>query len=96
MLMRELYQLITATVCRVTGLSEVQILHDRRQLCADARHLLVHLLAEQMPCHQIAYYTGLSKQCVSQCANRYADRARYSRSLQLAEGEAKKELDAKN
>ena len=94
--MRELYQLIAATVCRVTGFSEVQIIHDRHQLCTDARHLLVHLLAEQLPCHQIAHYPGLSKQCVSQCANRYSDRARYSRSLQLAEGEAKRELDAKN
>lgn len=85
--MREQYQLIVATVCRVTGFSEVQIIHDRHQLCTDARHLLVHLLAEQMPCHQIAHYTGLSKQCVSQCANRYADRKRFNRSLQLAEQE---------
>lgn len=92
--MRELYQLIVATVCRVTGFSEVQIIHDRHQLCTDARHLLVHLLAEQMPCHQIAHYTGLSKQCVSQCANRYADRKRFNRSLQLVEGEAKAQLKA--
>ena len=92
--MRELYQLIMATVCRVTGFSEVQIIHDRHQLCTDARYLLVHLLAEQMPCHQIARYTGLSKQCVSQCANRYADRKRFNRSLQLAEQEAKAQLKA--
>ena len=92
--MRELYQLIVATVCRVTGFSEVQIIHDRHQLCTDARHLLVHLLTEQMPCHQIARYTGLSKQCVSQCANRYADRKRFNRSLQLAEQEAKAQLKA--
>lgn len=92
--MRELYQLIMATVCRVTGFSEVQIIHDRHQLCTDARHLLVHLLTEQMPCHQIAHYTGLSKQCVSQCANRYADRKRFNRSLQLAEEEAKAQLKA--
>lgn len=92
--MRELYQLIAATVCRVTGFSEVQIIHDRHQLCTDARHLLVHLLAEQMPCHQIAHYTGLSKQCVSQCANRYAARKRFNRSLQLAEEEAKAQLKA--
>ena len=92
--MRELYQLIAATVCRVTGFSEVQIIHDRHQLCTDARYLLVHLLAEQMPCHQIARYTGLSKQCVSQCANRYADRKRFNRSLQLAEQEAKAQLKA--
>lgn len=83
-----------ATVCRVTGFSEVQIIHDRHQLCTDARHLLVHLLTEQMPCHQIAHYTGLSKQCVSQCANRYADRKRFNRSLQLAEEEAKAQLKA--
>lgn len=83
-----------ATVCRVTGFSEVQIIHDRHQLCTDARHLLVHLLAEQMPCHQIAHYTGLSKQCVSQCANRYAARKRFNRSLQLAEEEAKAQLKA--
>ena len=83
-----------ATVCRVTGFSEVQIIHDRHQLCTDARYLLVHLLAEQMPCHQIARYTGLSKQCVSQCANRYADRKRFNRSLQLAEQEAKAQLKA--
>lgn len=92
--MREQYQLIMATVCRVTGFSEVQIIHDRHQLCTDARHLLVHLLTEQMPCHQIAHYTGLSKQCVSQCANRYADRKRFNRSLQLAEEEAKAQLKA--
>lgn len=92
--MREQYQLIMATVCRVTGFSEVQIIHDRHQLCTDARYLLVHLLAEQMPCHQIARYTGLSKQCVSQCANRYADRKRFNRSLQLAEQEAKAQLKA--
>lgn len=92
--MREQYQLIVATVCRVTGFSEVQIIHDRHQLCTDARHLLVHLLTEQMPCHQIAHYTGLSKQCVSQCANRYADRKRFNRSLQLAEEEAKAQLKA--
>ena len=92
--MRELYQLIAATVCRVTGFSEVQIIHDRHQLCTDARHLLVHLLTEQMPCHQIAHYTGLSKQCVSQCANRYANRKRFNRSLQLAEEEAKAQLKA--
>lgn len=83
-----------ATVCRVTGFSEVQIIHDRHQLCTDARYLLVHLMSEQMPCHQIAHYTGLSKQCVSQCANRYADRKRFNRSLQLEEEEAKAQLKA--
>lgn len=92
--MRDLYQLITATVCRVTGFNEMQIIHDRHQLCTDARYLLVHLMSEQMPCHQIARYTGLSKQCVSQCANRYSDRAKYNRSLQLTEQEIKALLKA--
>lgn len=90
--MRDEYQLILATVCRVTGFSETMILHDRRQLCVDARWLLVRLLSERMPCHEIAYHTGLSKQCVSQCVNQYAERARFSRTMQLAEQEVRTEL----
>lgn len=83
--MREKYQLIIDTVCRVTGFSENQILHDRRMLCVDARYLLIHILSEYMPCHEIVYYSGLSKQCVSQCSNLYANRARFNRSLQVEE-----------
>lgn len=90
--MRDLYQLTMSTVCRHTGFSEMQILHDRRELCTDARYLLVHLLSEKLRCHEIVHLSGLPKQTVSQIINSYSDRARWKHSLRCCEKEVREEL----
>lgn len=79
--MREFYKQVLEVVSRCTGFPEVQILHDRHEMCTDARYLLVHFLSRHLRCNEIVHLTGLSKQAVSQICNGYEARARFKYSL---------------
>lgn len=79
--MRDYYRQVLEVVSRCTGFTEVQILHDRHEVCTDARYLLVHFLSEKLKCNEIVHLTGLSKQTVSQIVNGYDARAKFKYSL---------------
>lgn len=79
--MRDYYRQVSEVVSQCTGFTEVQILHDRHEVCTDARYLLVHFLSDKLKCNEIVHLTGLSKQTVSQIVNQYDTRAKYKYSL---------------
>ena len=79
--MRDFYEKVLGVVSAHTGFSEHQILHDRHEMCTDARYLLVHFLSRHLRCNEIVHLTGLSKQAVSQICNGYDARARFKYSL---------------
>ena len=79
--MREFYEQVLEVIGRHTGFSHMQILHDRHEMCTDARYLLVHFLAERLKCNEIVYLTGLPKQTVSQIINNYHARAKFKYSI---------------
>lgn len=90
--MREFYKKVLGVVSAHTGFSEHQILHDRHEICTDARYLLVHFLSERLKCNEIVFLTKLSKQAVSQISNQYIQRAKFKRSLKIHEKKIGDEL----
>ena len=90
--MRDYYLFILATVCRNTGFTEHEVLHDKREMCTDARYLLIHFLSRQLKCNEIVYYSGISKQAVSQISNQYSMRLRFKSSMRWAEKDIEKDI----
>lgn len=83
--MRDYYLFVLAVVCHHSGFTELEVLHDKREMCTDARYLLVHFLSQQLKCNEIVYYSGISKQAVSQICNQYAMRVRFKSSMRWLE-----------
>lgn len=91
--MREFYQKVVKAVSLHTEIEEQRILHDRHEMCTDARYLLVHFLSTQLKCNEIVYLTGLSKQAISQITNQYKMRVKFKHSMRVYHRLVEKELE---
>lgn len=67
----ELYQTMAATVCRHTGVGEVDMLESNKEECVDARYLLVHFLSQYLTDEDISRETGLTRQAVNYIRNHF-------------------------
>lgn len=67
----ELYQTMAATVCRHTGVGEVDMLESNKEECVDARYLLVHFLSQYLTDEDISRATGLTRQAVNYIRNHF-------------------------
>jgi len=90
--MKDFYQNVLQSICKHTGFSEEQLLHDRHELTTDARHLLLHLLGERLTNQDIVNVTSLPKQTVSRLLNGYQLRAKQKFSLRCLEAEVNKDI----
>lgn len=70
----ELYQTMAATVCRHTGVGEVDILESNKEECVDARYLLVHFLSQYLTDEDISRATGLTRQAVNYIRNHFENK----------------------
>jgi len=69
MVVRDLYQTVIGTVCRVTGINENDMLNSNKEDCADARWLLVQFLAAYLTDSEIADLVGRTRQGVNSIKN---------------------------
>lgn len=67
----ELYQAMAATVCRHTGVGEVDMLESNKEECVDARYLLIHFLSQYLTDEDISRATGLTRQAVNYIRNHF-------------------------
>lgn len=42
----DLYQIMMSTVCRHTGVGELELIDSKKEECVDARYLLVYFLSQ--------------------------------------------------
>lgn len=61
----ELYQTVVGTICRITGVSEVDIIHSNREECVDARFILVRVLSERLTDNEIASLLKRTRQGIN-------------------------------
>lgn len=67
----ELYQTMAATVCRYTGVGEVDMLESNKEECVDARYLLIHFLSQCLTDEEISRQTNLPRQSLNRIRNRF-------------------------
>lgn len=67
----ELYQAMTAAVCRHTGVSEVDMIESNKEECVDARYILIHFLSQYLTDEDISRVTGLTRQAVNYIRNHF-------------------------
>lgn len=67
----ELYQAMTAAVCRHTGVSEVDMIESNKEECVDARYILVYFLAQFLTDDEISRQTSLKRQSINHIRNNF-------------------------
>lgn len=67
----ELYQAMAATVCRHTGVREMDMFGSNKEECVDARYILIHLLSRYLTDEDISRVTGLTRQAVNYIRNHF-------------------------
>lgn len=73
----DMYQKVVAIVCQTTGIDEYSMLHSNREVCVDARSILVNVLTEKGVTEgEISYLTGLTQQCINKLKNSFSSRLR--------------------
>lgn len=77
MKIEDFYQNVVGIVCRVTGIDEYNMLHSKKEVCVDARSILINVLTEKgITEGEISYLTGLTQQCVNKLKNNFSMRTR--------------------
>lgn len=67
----DLYQEIMSTVCRHTGIGELDIIESNKEECVDARYLLIHFLSRFLTDEDISRNAGLTRQAVNYIRNHF-------------------------
>ena len=68
----DMYQKVVAVVCQTTGIDEYSMFHSNKEVCVDARSILVNVLTERgITEGEISYLTGLTQQCVNKLKNNF-------------------------
>ena len=58
----DMYQKVVAVVCQTTGIDEYSMFHSNKEVCVDARSILVNVLTERgITEGEISYLTGLTQ-----------------------------------
>lgn len=80
----DMYQKVVAVVCQTTGIDEYSMFHSNKEVCVDARSILVNVLTERgITEGEISYLTGLTQQCVNKLKNNFSIRTRKGVSQQI-------------
>lgn len=73
----DMYQKVVAVVCQTTGIDEYSMFHSNKEVCVNARSILVNVLTERgITEGEISYLTGLTQQCVNKLKNNFSIRTR--------------------
>lgn len=58
----DLYQIMMSTVCRHTGVGELDMIESNKEECVDARYILIYFLSKYLTDEDISKNTGLTRQ----------------------------------
>lgn len=83
---------VLGIVERVMGVQRAEVLTSKKEVAADARCLLVWVLADDLTDGEMAACMGMTRQAVNGIRNGARGRIRGRRVLQVAEQEIRKEL----
>ena len=86
--------LVVDVLERMSGLSEVEILGGRNEMCTDYRSMLVELLSKRYANNEVVRLTGLSRQSVSRISAAHASRLKNKYSMRISMRDAVREVEA--
>lgn len=67
----DLYQIMMSTVCRHTGVGELELIDSKKEECVDARYLLVYFLSQFLTDEEISRQTKIPRQSVNRIRNHF-------------------------
>lgn len=67
----DLYQIMMSTVCRHTGVGELELIDSKKEECVDARYLLVYFLSQFLTDEEISRQTKMPRQSVNRIRNHF-------------------------
>jgi hypothetical protein len=70
----DLYQIMMSTVCRHTGVGELDMIENNKEECVDARYILIYFLSKYLTDEDISKNTGLTRQAVNYIRNHFENK----------------------
>lgn len=70
----DLYQIMMSTVCRHTGVGELDMIESNKEECVDARYILIYFLSKYLTDEDISKNTGLTRQAVNYIRNHFENK----------------------
>lgn len=67
----DLYQIMMSTVCRHTGVGELDMIESNKEECVDARYILIYFLSKYLTDEDISKNAGLTRQAVNYIRNHF-------------------------
>lgn len=70
----DLYQIMMSTVCRHTGVGELDMIESNKEECVDARYILIYFLSKYLTDEDISKNTGSTRQAVNYIRNHFENK----------------------